>query len=160
MTFALLWALAAIFAIRVLHSDFPAALLIGLALAILHWVALFVHHFGHWIAARSTGYPMIGVLLWWALATSLYPRDEPDLPASIHVRRAIGGPIASFAFALGAGVLAWAMRANAEVSWVLAAFVALDSFIIFGIGSLVPLGFNDGSTLIRWSRAQRKDRAA
>ena len=160
LTFALIWVVATFLSSRVLGRYLGAAILTGLGVALLHWVALLVHHMGHALAARSTGYPMVGVLMWWALATSLYPRDEPDLPASTHIRRAIGGPSASLAFSALAGLIAWVLRAQGYASWALVVFVALDSLVVFGLGSLIPLGFNDGSTLIRWLRARSQGRAA
>ena len=127
------------------------AVLAGIGLSVLHWVALFVHHLGHAIAARSAGHPMVGVCLWWWLGTSLYPRDEVVLPAATHIRRALGGPLASVGLALVASAVALALRSRENVLWIGLAFLALDSFIVFAVGSVIPLGFNDGSTLIRWS---------
>ena len=160
LTFAILWAIITYLVARFLGFGLVAAILTGLALTSLHWVVLFVHHFGHSVAAKGTGFPMTGVLLWWGLATSLYPRDEPELPASLHIRRALGGPIASLAFGLLAAALAWLLRGETVVAWLLPAFAGFDSLFIFGIGSLVPLGFNDGSTLIRWSTSRSRNRAA
>ncbi|HTP10251.1 MAG TPA: hypothetical protein VMP08_18485, partial [Anaerolineae bacterium] len=74
-----------------------SALLGGLIVVVLHWFTDLVHQLGHAWAARRTGYPMIGIRFgtYGVLSTSLYPPDEPPLPARIHIRRAIGGPIFS-----------------------------------------------------------------
>ena len=157
LAFGLLWLVASFTSSGFLSDNLLLAVVTGLGISLLHWAALFAHHFGHALAARSTGYPMVGVRLWWWLATSLYPQDEPTLPSSDHIRRALGGPLASFAFAFAGSLLAWALRSQGNEGWSLAAFAALDSLLIFGIGSLIPLGFNDGSTLIRWSRARGQD---
>jgi len=156
----LLWLAATFTSLRFISDNMLLAIVIGLGISLLHWAALFAHHFGHALAARGTGYPMVGVRLWWWLATSLYSRDEPTLPPTIHIRRALGGPLASFAFFAAASLIAWALLSQDIGGWFLAGYAALDSLLIFGIGSLIPLGFNDGSTLIQWSRAQRNDRTA
>ena len=160
VAFGLLWLAATFTSSRIISENMLLSVVTGLGISLLHWVALFAHHFGHALAARGTGYPMVGIRLWGWLATSLYSQDEPTLPPTIHIRRALGGPVASFAFFFVASLIAWTLRSQGNEGWFLADFVALDSLLIFGIGSLIPLGFNDGSTLIRWSRALRNDRAA
>ncbi len=159
LAFGIFWVAAATVS-WILNPELAAAILTGLGISLLHWVALFVHHAGHAYAARSTGYPMVGVLFWWALASSLYPREEPELPPAIHIRRALGGPLANLVFAALAGLLAWALRMQGTAAWVLAGFAALDSLFVFGLGALIPLGPTDGSTLLYWLRARSKDRAA
>ena len=93
---------------------------------------------------------MMGITYWWVLAASRYPRDEPELPAEIHIRRALGGPSFSFLLALVAGVIAYLLRTNGGLTWWLALFLFLDNLLIFTIGALLPLGFTDGSTLLYW----------
>src|SRR6476469_7773514 len=61
------------------------AILGGLLAAILHWCAGLLHQLGHARAARRTGYPMIGIQLWWFLGRSQYPADEPPLPRAVHI---------------------------------------------------------------------------
>jgi hypothetical protein len=120
----------------------------------VHWLSLVVHHAGHAIAAQRAGYPMVGMRLWWWLATSLYPRDEPSLPREIHLQRAFGGPGASVAFALIAALLVPPLSAAGHWAWPFFTIASLDSFFIFAIGALIPLGFNDGSTILRWLKAR------
>lgn len=84
------------------------------------------------------------------LASSRYPRDEPELPAEIHIRRALGGPTASFLLALVVGTIAFMQRDNGGMVWWLAVFLALDNLLIFTIGALLPLSFTDGGTLVYW----------
>ena len=43
-----------------------------------------LHQFGHAWAARRVGYPMTGLRYRGVLAASLYPRNEPELPADIQ----------------------------------------------------------------------------
>jgi len=129
-----------------------AAVLAGFVAMLAHWMAEIVHHLGHAVAARQTGYPMSGLYIGalFVLAAGLYPRDEPELPAEIHIRRALGGPAASLLLSLVAGLMAFVLRPAGGAPFWLALFVALESHLIFFWGALLPLGFNDGSTLLYW----------
>ena len=120
----------------------------------LHWGSDIAHHLGHARAARQTGYPMSGIRLgkWGVLGTSLYPADEPALPAAVHIRRALGGPAGSLVVTLAAAVVALALRAGGGVLWWVAAFGFLDNLLLLPLGAFLPLGFTDGSTLLRWWR--------
>jgi hypothetical protein len=128
------------------------AILGSMAAVLLHWVASFAHQLGHAWAARRTGYPMWGIHFGplGLLSASLYPRDEPDLPANIHIRRALGGPTGSLLASLLAGGIALLLRNSGGTPWWLALFFFLDSFLVFTLGPFLPLGFTDGSTLLHW----------
>src|SRR4051812_31513080 len=127
-----------------------AALRAGLGLVAVHWTAELWHQGGHAWAARRLGHPMIGVRLWGLLSASVYPPDEPDLPATVHVRRALGGPASSSVLGVAAGLLALALRPCGGLLPGLALALALDSLLVMSIGAVIPLGFNDGSTLLTW----------
>ncbi len=146
----LVWVLNAGAGHYVFHVAFWPALLGGLIASVLHvWSEVF-HQLGHATAARATGYPMIGIKLWWMLGTSVYPPDEPPLKAAVHIRRALGGPSASALLTLLALVLWLLLRvATPDWSWVGLVFL-VDNLLFFTLGSLLPLGFTDGSTLLRW----------
>ncbi len=143
-------AIAALVTLFLRRCGRPAgqALAAGLLAAPLHWLGDVVHNLGHAIAARQTGYPMRGVHFWGVLGASLYPRDEPLLPAEIHIRRALGGPIASTLLALAAFALRLAAR-RPGAGRDLALFVALDNLVL-GLGALLPLPMTDGGTLRTW----------
>jgi hypothetical protein len=113
-----------------------------------HWLSSFAHHVGHAFAARQTGYPMCGIHFRGVLGVSLYPRDEPPLPAKIHIRRALGGPPASILIALAALALRLVLPLPGPVRD-LALLVALDN-LIEGPGAFFPLPFTDGGTLRTW----------
>lgn len=125
------------------------AVAIGLAAAGTHWLALLIHHFGHALAAARVGAPMAGIRLWGWLGTSLYPAGERHLSAAEHRRRAVGGPVASLALGILGLVLAVLLPASSRWQW-LAILLTADSVLIFTVGALIPLGFNDGSTLLRY----------
>ncbi len=145
-----LWALVGGGAMALLDLSLLEALLGGLMCVILHWLSEFVHHAGHAQAARRTGYPMTGVYFWVVLGTSLYPPDEQTLPAEVHIRRALGGPLASLLLALAAIVIVLALRPVDETPGWIAAFFCLENSLVLTLGAFLPLGFTDGGTLLKW----------
>jgi hypothetical protein len=151
-----LWVLAAAGAVFVLNTSLGIALLAGLLVVLLHWIAVSVHVLGHTTAARRTGYPANGIRLWGLLSAIGYPGDEPPLPTAIHVRRALGGPLASAIFSLVVAVLVVALRPIVGTAWWLLIFLLLDTFLVGTLGALLPLDFADGGTLLRL----RRERAA
>lgn len=132
------------------RAEFGPALLGGLIASMLHTCSEIFHQLGHAAAAGATGHPMTGIKLWWMLGSSVYPSDEPQLAATVHIRRALGGPSASALLTLLA-VVAWLLlrAATPEWSWVGILFL-VDNLLFFTLGSFLPLGFTDGSTLLRW----------
>ena len=157
-TFLLLWAVLAAISIWILRLPALGVILGSLVASVLHFLSEFWHQLGHATAARMTGYPMSGVLFWGPLSTSLYPPKERKLSAAIHIRRALGGPTASFLLVLAAGILILLFQSiGGTVFWV-AVFFFLDNLFVFTLGNFLPLGFNDGSTLLYWSK-QRKTRS-
>ena len=144
--------LAAAIAFFVLSTSLGIAALAGLLVVLLHWTAVSVHVLGHTTAARRTGYPANGIRLWGLLSSIRYPADEPPLPAAIHVRRALGGPLASASFSLAVAVLVVVSRPITGTAWWLLVFLLLDSFLVGTLGALLPLDFSDGGTLLRLQR--------
>ncbi len=145
-----LWAVCTLAAAKQLHVTLRTAGSLALVAVLGHWGSGIWHHLGHALAARTTGYPMVGIRFWGLLATSVYPADEPPLPAAIHVRRALGGPFASALLAL----ILWISQRTrgsmpASGRWLLR-WLLLDNVLTFTAQMLVPLGFNDGTTLRRW----------
>ena len=139
-------------AIGFLRLAAGAAILGSLVAVILHWVSAIAHQLGHAWAARQTGYPMTGIRFGslGLLAASRYPSNEPTLPPAIHIRRALGGPIGSLLASLVAAIIALVVRNSGGLPWWLAIFFFLDNLVVFTLGSLLPLGFTDGSTLLHW----------
>ena len=149
--FTLLWVFLSALAAFILHQPPFSALLGGFVASTMHYASELWHNLGHAAAARRSGHPMTGVVFWGLLATSRYPADEGELPGKTHIRRALGGPIASTFLALLAGMLLAAQldAAGSLRNW-LTLFLFADNLLIFTLGSLLPLGFTDGSTLLRW----------
>ena len=128
------------------------AIAVGFIAALLYWLSEIVHQLGHAYAARRTGYPMIGIHLgkYLFFGTSLYPANEEPLPAAIHIRRALGGPIFSFAFTIVSGVMALLLYPAKDLVWWVVLFICAINLLVFTIGPFLPLGFTDGSTLLKW----------
>jgi hypothetical protein len=160
--------LAALLAHGLVHLSLWPALLAGLLSALLFLVCEWLHQFGHSLAARWVGHPMIGIRFFNLFSGSEYPPDEPALPAQTHVRRALGGfgvnlvigllllPVAARLWPHGREILPPAISV---VSW-LAGFGLVVNVVVLGLGALLPLkipggGLNDGGTLVKfWLEAR------
>jgi hypothetical protein len=143
-----LWIALAGLAVIFLRMSIIEAVALGLIGLLLHWIADIAHQLGHARAARSTGYPMVGIRLWGVLSSSVYPPDEPPLPPQVHIRRALGGPILSLILSITFGLIVLLLPSN-SFFWLPALFFAAENFLVFTLGSFLPLGFTDGSTLLR-----------
>lgn len=133
------------------------ALLAGALSALGMGVSEWLHQMGHALAARRVGYPMRALVFRTILAVSVYPDDEPDLPAALHIQRALGG----FWVNLAAGLLLLAGQpmaaAGGAAAWVLG-WLGFWNTVVLGLGALVPIDIpgqltTDGATLLRyWPR--------
>lgn len=146
----LLWVVFSLLGGFVFELMWVTAIWGGLLAILLHWLAAVLHQLGHALAARRTGYPMREIRLLHVLCASIYPRDEPALPAEIHIQRALGGAPVSFLAALVGVVLTLLLRDSGGIWYLLALFFFLENLFVFGLGAFVPLGFTDGSTLLEW----------
>lgn len=145
-----LWGILAGLGFWLLELSTLEAVLGGLVAALLHWVGETWHQFGHALAARWVGYPMQGVELWWFFGRSIYPPDEPELPARVHIRRALGGAPASLGLTLLSGAITLGLRGSAGVGYWVGLFFFIENLFVFTLGAFLPLGFTDGSTLLRY----------
>lgn len=162
--------LAAVLARTLVRLPVGLAMVGGLLSALMFLVCEWLHQFGHSLAARQVGHPMVGISFFNLFSASQYPPDEPEPPPQIHVRRALGGfgvnvvigllllPIALALWPHGREILPPAVSL---VAW-LAGFGMFVNLIILGLGALVPLklpggGITDGGTLLRyWLESRRK----
>jgi hypothetical protein len=145
-----LWAVLALIGALLLDLSLVEAILGGFLGMLLWEASAIIHNLGHAWAANLTGYPMIGIRLYLILGGSIYPRDEPQLPASLHIRRALGGPLMSLGMAVVGAILAIALRSSGGLPHLLAVYFSVLNLLVFTIGALLPLGFTDGSTLLQW----------
>ena len=149
----LLWLIFTLVGRKLCKLSYKQAILGGLLATTLHWLSEFWHQFGHAQAAKQTGYPMSGMCANGPIATSLYPPDEPTLPGSIHIKRALGGPIASGALALLLGIVTMTLRPIGGIPLMVASLAFFENLFVFGLGAFLPLGFTDGSTILHyWNR--------
>ncbi len=156
--FIVLWIILSVIAYGLVQMPLGNAIVGALAATILHFLSDLWHQFGHAVAARGTGHPMSGVRFGFLgiFNTSLYPPDEGSLPAAVHIRRALGGPLASLVMSIIAAILfavVSSSRSGGTVWW-LALFFLFDNFVVFTLQVFLPLGFNDASTILHWSRAR------
>lgn len=136
----------------ILQMSLLEAIILGVSCVALHWLGEYLHQVGHARAAQHTGHPMAGIRFGFLglLSTSLYPNNEPSLPAAQHIHRALGGPKLSFVVAIVSFVVVLLVWNLHPVLRAVAVFFFLDNLFIFSLGSLLPLGFNDGSTILYW----------
>lgn len=148
--FLSLWIVLGAIGFLVLHFAFLESLLGGLIAALLHFFSELLHQLGHAGAARNTGYPMRGIRFVYVLAFSLYPKDEPELSGKIHIRRALGGPAVSFVVSVIAFLILLIAQNYGGLFYWLALWFFLDNFFVFFLGAFLPLGFTDGSSILKW----------
>jgi hypothetical protein len=146
----ILWGALSTIGYALLRMPLAEALVGGLLGTILHWIGEFWHQNGHAIVARRLGYPMTGIRTWWVLSSCLYPADEPELAPQLHIRRALGGPAASAIMSIISGVVAFRLVSAGGLAFYLAVFFFLDNLLVLTLGAFLPLGFNDGSSLLHW----------
>lgn len=153
----LIWLLLSAVGYGLLDLPLGTAAWGGLIAALLHRLASLIHNLGHAWAARRAGYPMRDARFGLLLAAARYPKDEPKLPAVVHIRRALGGPVLSFLVALAtAGWLLIGRPAAGVGAW-LVWFFFLDNLLVYTLGALLPLGFTDGSTILYWRQRRGGD---
>jgi hypothetical protein len=73
----------------------------------------------------------------------------------VHIQRALGGPAGSLLYTLlwGAVLLLLRPLGQSGVMWWVTAYLFLSNLLIFTLGAFLPLGFTDGSTLLRYWRS-------
>ena len=148
--FIALWLVMTALGIFFVHLNFVESMVSGLVIACLHYCGELLHQLGHAGAARNTGYPMRGIRFVHVLGVSLYPKDEPELPGSIHIRRALGGPLISFLVSVIALlILLVAQNVGGMFYWIALCFF-LDNLLVFTLGAFLPLSFTDGGTIARY----------
>ena len=156
-----LWLILVLLGWLWLEVSWGMAFIFGLTATVLHWGSELAHQCGHAWVARYVGFPMRGMRSWYVLIAAFYPRNEPQLPPLTHIKRAIGGPVVSLTLAL-LGLFLWIYQPAAGIGEGLIRFFTLENFFVFFLMALLPLGFTDGSTLLKWVPlwlAERQDRS-
>lgn len=166
------WAIFTVLTLVLFQFPIGLALLTGFFSMVMYWLSELVHQIGHALAARGTGYPMSGITfgeLGGFIGASRYPKDEPPLPPMIHIRRALGGPIASAVVTMVALII-WRLASgslppvqNDPPGWgALTIAVTIYTFVmnlfIYTLQVFIPLSFNDGGTI--WRAWRQRHEAA
>ena len=138
----LLWGVLGAVGILLFDLSPAAGLLGGLIGMLLHWAGELAHQLGHAAAARRVGYPMREIRCLFLLAASRYPRDEPPLPAEIHIRRALGGAPVNFGLALLGLIPVLLLRGSGGAAYLLAAFLLPGEPAGFRPGRLSAAGLH------------------
>ena len=150
--------LTAVIAAWILRLAPGEAALAGLLSAPVMFLSEWVHQWGHARAARRVGYPMTGMHFHSLFSSSLYPPDEPELPARTHIRRALGGFWVNLLLGLLVAPLALYLWPRGGVLGWLAGFTALWNTVGLSFGAFTPIDIpgvftTDGGTLLRyWGR--------
>lgn len=156
--------LIALISIPLAGLDAGAAVVAGLVVAIGFFLSEWLHQWGHAVAARRTGYPMQGIHFFSLFAISLYPPDEPALPPSTHMRRALGGFWINLLIGLLLGAAALNLGPTAgAVGWT-TTVIAFWNFVVLGLGALLPINLpgilvTDGASLLHNWRVLQSQQA-
>lgn len=153
---ALMVGLFTVVAVGLLQLSWGTALVIGLAATAIHHVSELLHQCGHAYFAARIGYPMVGIEFYMGVARTVYPADEPTLPPTTHIFRALGGPAFSALIAMVCGLLQFALFGNVPtLVWYLLLFAMADNLVVFTLAAFLPLGFTDGSSILRNLKVMR-----
>ncbi|MEZ4869464.1 MAG: hypothetical protein R3C14_49530 [Caldilineaceae bacterium] len=120
-------------------STFGYLLLLGVCFAVYHQIAQFIHQLGHALAARATGYPMMGIRYDYVFTYSEYPLHEQFLPDRVHIQRSLGGVVGN-TLMLALVIFLWTqtgVTAHWFTRWLLT-FLLFDALMLF-IGSAVVM---------------------
>lgn len=130
----------------------PKALFGAITAVVLDAFAVLVHQLGHaWIAKR-VGWPMIGISFWGLFSTCIYPPDEPELPAKVHIQRAVGGPIASLLLGLTSGAPALWLLPKGGLARLLALFWVVNNCFVKFVLAFGPFSWTDGPPVRYWAK--------
>jgi len=113
----------------------------GSVYGMLIFLLVTLHTIGHIISSKIVGAPMSDNILTSTFQVNKYD-DQKSFNRSIHVGRALGGPILN----LSLGILAWLFHHIYPNPWV--KFLSISSIVV-GLYTLLPLSSLDGEVL--WS---------
>ncbi|MEZ4671982.1 MAG: hypothetical protein R3E39_29100 [Anaerolineae bacterium] len=149
MSFIVLWVVLAVVGKQVLGFT-VADVFVGASLPPAYITSVNGTQIGHAIAAERTGYRMTGVHFFLVLG-ALYIRPMNQLcPLRCISHARWAGPSEHWRGVRLFAAVALLLAPVGGLVWTLVAFAFLDNLLFFGLGSFLPLGFTDGSTLIHW----------
>jgi hypothetical protein len=133
------------------ERPWPVRLLAGVLSTVALMAADVGHAMAHIVSARYAGAPMDEILLSEGMPRTLYYDNE--VPPRVHRLRALGGPVFSTVGLLTSLILR-ALAPRGSLVRELAGWSSLGHGLILG-GSLVPLPFVDGGTLLKWTLVEQ-----
>lgn len=133
------------------HGPFMARFRQGLLAAISIIFEDTIHTMGHIISSRHADAPMDSFHLAAPFPSTIYHNN--DVSPEAHRMRAMGGPIASI-LALGLTLL---LRSLTKIGSIGREFLNISAIMhaLIGLGSLMPLPFLDGGTMLKWTEVKR-----
>jgi hypothetical protein len=129
----------------------PVRLLVGALSTVALLAADIGHAMAHIVSARYAGAPMDEIVLSEGMPRTLY--YDNDVPPDVHRLRALGGPVYSVVGLL-TSLSVRALAPRDSLVREVAGWSSLGHGFILG-GSLVPLPFVDGGTLLKWTLVER-----
>jgi hypothetical protein len=149
-----IWIILSLIGYFVIDISLGESIYLGFVAMFLHYALELIHSLGHAVIAKQVGYPMTEIRFgfYGIYAQTIYPKDEPELDSSIHIRRALGGPIANFILSI---ILFFTLPLWTGNWYWVGMFVFLDN-LIYVVQVFIPLGFNDASTILNELRKNKK----
>lgn len=149
-----LWAFVSMFTLGAVISpgvSLLARLRRGLFTTIAYVICDITHYGGHIYSSRVANAPVDQVHFGAPMPMTIY--NNNDVSPEAHKLRAIGGPIASLLMLL---ILLF-LRAFTAPNTMLREFFNIQSWVhgILGFGSLAPIPFVDGGSILKWTMVQR-----
>jgi hypothetical protein len=126
-------------------------LLVGMSSLLALLAADLGHAVAHILSARYAQAPMDHILVSAEMPRTIYP--DHDVPPRVHRLRALGGPIFS-ALSLLASLFLRRLAPRGSLGRELADWSCLGHGLILG-GSLAPLPFVDGGSILKWTLVER-----
>lgn len=133
------------------ERPWPVRLLAGALSTAVLMAADVGHAMAHIVSARYAGAPMDEILLSEGMPRTLY--YDNDVPPHVHRLRALGGPVYSTVGLLTSLALR-ALAPRGSLVREVAGWSSLGHGFIL-VGSLVPLPFVDGGTLLKWTLVEQ-----
>ena len=120
----------------------------GLGYGLLLYSTNILHSLGHMISGHLVGHPMQANLLTATFDVNIYTGDQSGLPRSVHVGRALGGPLLNLAIA-GMSLAFWRWLGW---TWLMVSAVMHVTSALF---TLLPIAPMDGWVL--WQHRHTDD---
>lgn len=123
----------------------------GLFWSIAYLTGDATHFGGHIVSSRYAGSPPDQIYIGAPMPQSVY--ENNDVSPQVHKLRSIGGPVGSILSLLVAFVLRVFTAPNTAAREFLNAQCWVHGFL--GFGSLMPIPFIDGGTILKWSLVEQ-----